>query len=91
MSHGVEQSSSSEPKRPFKRVLRAFAIEFGIYGILLIFYFYLVLEFLAEPLDRWFETNQFVYAFATLALVVARAVVLEATVYFIIDLFQLNR
>ena len=91
MSPGTNDSSTSEQTRPIRRVLRTFAIEFGIYSVLLVLYFYLVLEFLAVPLANLFGSNLAVYAFVTLGLIVLQGVALDAIVYFIIDLFQLNR
>jgi hypothetical protein len=82
---------SSEPRRPFRRVMRTFLIEMSIYGVLLIAYFFLVLKFLAIPLGNLFHSNLIIYAIASLGLIVLQGVALDTIVYFIIDLFKLNR
>jgi hypothetical protein len=90
--------SSNQPSKPGEhgqrmigQEIRNFVVEIGIYAILLIVYFYLVLEFLAAPLANLFESSLGVYAFTSLGLIVAQGVLLDSVVHFIIDFFQLNK
>ena len=60
-----------------KIVMRNFAIEVLVYAVLVIVYFFLVLRWLAEPLNQLFHNNLLVYAFVSLGLIVAQGVLLE--------------
>lgn len=68
-----------------KLLLRNFLIEIVIYAVLLAAYFLVVLRLLGKPLDQLFELNLWVYAFATLFLIVAQSVALEMVTSFLID------
>lgn len=75
----------------FKRMLRIFALEMLIYAVLLVAYFLAALQFLGEPLSRLSRLNPWVYAGATLVLIVAQSVVLEIITSFLIDRLGLER
>lgn len=68
-----------------KRLLRAFLIEIALYAVLLLAYFLVVLRFLGRPLNELFQLNLWVYAFATLLLIVAQSVLLEMVTSFLIE------
>ncbi len=72
-------------------LLRNFGIEVLIYAVLVVAYFFLILEFLGEPLQRLFEHSLVLYAFISLALIVAQGVVLEAVTSFLIRQLGLDR
>lgn len=72
-------------KKPRARILiRNFAIEVLIYGMLVVGYFVLVLRLLADPLKGLFTDNLTLYAFAALALIVIQGAVLEFLTSFLV-------
>jgi hypothetical protein len=72
-------------KNPQIRVIiRNFLLELLIYAALVVAYFFLVLRFLAEPLERLFGSSLYLYAIVCLVLIVVQAVVLEVITTFII-------
>jgi hypothetical protein len=72
-------------------LIRSFAIEMAIYGVLLVAYVYFVLRLLAEPLEQLFEGNLLLYAIAGLVLIVAQAVLLETVTALIVRFLGLER
>ncbi|HFD39827.1 MAG TPA: hypothetical protein ENJ31_08310 [Anaerolineae bacterium] len=72
-------------------LLRNFGIEVLIYAVLVVAYFFLVLEFLGAPLQKLFEQSLILYAFISLALIVVQGVVLEAVTSFLIRQLGLDR
>ena len=58
--------------------LRAFALELGIYSLLVVAYFFLVLHFLGQALLRLEVHHRTIYAATAIALIVAQAVLLES-------------
>ena len=74
-----------------RRIVRNLLIELIIYGILLIIYFLTVLRFLGEPLTNLFHQDPWVYAGASLILIVAQAVALEWVTSFLIDRLKLEQ
>lgn len=75
----------------FKRLIRNFAIEVLIYAALVVGYFFLVLRFLADPLEKLFEDNLTVYGIVALLLILAQGVVLEAVTSFIVGWAGLDK
>ena len=75
----------------WKRLLRNFAIELGIYSILVVVYFLVVLRFLGEPLMVIFQKRLEVYAVLALLLIVGQGVVLEAVTSFLVERLGLER
>ncbi len=74
-----------------KRLLLNFLIEIIIYGILLAIYFVLVLRYLGQPLNQLFHLDPWVYAFATLLLIVIQSVALEMITSFLLDRLGLDK
>ena len=60
-----------------RKLIRNFVLEVLIYSALVVVYFFLVLQFLAEPLGALFVSNLILYAFVALALIVVQGAVLE--------------
>jgi hypothetical protein len=88
----VVASSTEVPmKNPeIRRLIRSFAIEMLIYSALVVGYFFLVLRFLADPLERLFSSNLTLYAIVALVLIIAQAVLLEAITSFVVGLLGLD-
>lgn len=82
-----------EPNEEFstRKAVLGFVIELVIYGIFITIYFLVVLQFLQLPLTEVYSTNLVRYAFISLALVVAQAVLLDVIVTFLLDLLGLGR
>jgi hypothetical protein len=78
-------------KTRHKILLRNFLIELILYALLLIIYFWGVLRFLGEPLNKIFHLSPFVYAVATLILIVAQGVFLEWVTSFLITRLGLEK
>jgi len=79
-------------QRPnLQKLVRNFIIELAVYGILLVIYFFAVLQFLDGILNNLYLNNTTLYAVVGLALIVAQAVVLEAVTSFLIRLLHLER
>jgi hypothetical protein len=74
-----------------RALIRNFAIEMIVYGILVVLYSVLVLHLLGKPLSRLFNDNLARYAFVSLALVVAQAVLLDAVTSFLLHQLHLER
>ncbi|MBN1148528.1 MAG: hypothetical protein JXA78_14815 [Anaerolineales bacterium] len=75
----------------WKRLLRNFAIELGIYGILVVAYFLVVLRILGEPLTKLFHQCLEVYAILALLLIIGQGVILEAITSFLVERLGLER
>ena len=81
----------TENKMPdVRRILRNLAIEMVLYAILLIGYFLVVLQYVAQPLANYFNSNLTAYAFIGLGLIIAQAVLLDNIVGFLIKLLGLG-
>lgn len=79
-------------QRPnLQKLVRNFIIELAVYGILLVIYFFAVLQFLDGILNNLYLNNTTLYAVVGLALIVAQAVVLEAVTSYLIRLLHLER
>jgi len=72
-------------------IIRNLIIEFVIYAILLVGYFFAVLRLLNDVLERFFENNIVIYAFLGLALIVAQGVLLETLTSYLIRWLELER
>jgi hypothetical protein len=71
--------------------VRNFIIELAVYGVLLVIYFFAVLQFLGGMLSNLFVNNMSLYAIVGLALIITQAVVLEAVTSYLIRLLHLDR
>jgi hypothetical protein len=82
-----------EEKQRKRRItlIRNFAIEMALYGILLFAYFFLVLRYLDQPLVELYQNNLWKYAFVAILVISAQAVLLDWVVNFFIDLLGLHR
>lgn len=81
----------TDNKNPSVRlIIRNLAIEMVLYAILLVGYFYLALQYLADPLFDYFNNNLTAYAFIGLGLIIAQAVLLDNIVGFLIKLIGLD-
>ena len=80
---------SRRPK--LRKLVRNFIIELVVYGILLVIYFFAVLQFLGGMLNNLYLHNTTIYAVVGLALIVTQAVVLEAVTSYLIRLLRLDR
>ena len=78
-------------KPDLQKLIRNFAIEMVVYGILLLIYFFAVLQFLGGILHNLYENNTTLYAVVGLTLIVAQAVVLETITSYLIRLLRLDR
>ena len=75
----------------YRQLIISFVIELVVYGILVVAYFYLVLQYLRGFLTDLYSNNLLVYAFLGLGLIVIQAVVLEAITSFLINRLNLER
>jgi hypothetical protein len=60
-----------------KRWLRSFFIELVVYSVMVVAYYFLVLNFLGGWLDRLFEQDRRAYAGAALGLIICQGLALE--------------
>lgn len=83
---------NKEPSRiRLKRMLRNFAIELIIYGVLVVLYYFLALRLLSSPLEQLFEEYLPAYAVISLVLIVAQGVLLESLTSFLLKRLGLQR
>ncbi len=80
-----------DTKPDLPRLIRNFLIELVVYGILLVIYFFAVLQFLGDPINDLYSNNTIVYAIVGLGLIVVQAVALEAVTSYLIRLLRLDR
>jgi hypothetical protein len=73
-------------KKSSGRMMHKFAIEIIVYAALVGAYFYLVLQFLGDPLKLLFSTNLGLYAVVALGLVVIQGIALEFVTSLIVRL-----
>ena len=78
-------------KPNLRKLVRNFIIELAVYGVLLVVYFFAVLQFLGGMLSNLFLNNMSLYAIVGLALIITQAVVLEAVTSYLIRLLHLDR
>jgi hypothetical protein len=78
-------------KANLRILVRNIIIEILVYGVLLVIYFFVVLQYLGDFLTNIFETRLFIYSLLGLGLIVAQAVVLEMVTSYLIRLLRLDR
>jgi hypothetical protein len=79
-------------QKPNIRILiRNLIIELLLYGVLLVIYFFVVLQFLGNFLTDLFNSQLVVYSILGLGLIVAQAVLLESVTSFLLRLLRLDR
>lgn len=81
----MDQDTSSRASQFLK-----FLLELVVYGLLVVVYFLVVLRFLTDPLVAFYEDNVIVYAFLSLGLIIAQAVVLESIVNLLMNILGLS-
>jgi hypothetical protein len=64
-------------KSEIKKMFQSFAVELVVYGTLVVGYFFLVLHFLGDWLNRLFLEERKTYAFVSVFLIIAQGFVLE--------------
>ncbi len=74
-----------------RQLIRNFAIEIILYGILVAIYFFLVLRTLSPWLTTLYDENLTLYAVVALLLIVAQSVVLEWITAFLVERLGLER
>ena len=74
-----------------RHLIRNFAIEIILYGILVAIYFFLVLRTLSPWLTTLYDENLTLYAVVALLLIVAQSVVLEWITSFLVERLGLER
>lgn len=74
-----------------RTLIRNFVIELLVYAVLVIGYFFVVLRFLADPLNALFHSNLTLYGVVALGLILVQAVVLEAVTSFMLERLALER
>ena len=65
-------------KKGAAKSLRAFAMELAVYAVLVICYFFLVLNLLGDWLYRLESQHRYVYAGVALLLIIGQAVLLDS-------------
>lgn len=74
-----------------RRLIRNFTIELVVYGVLVVVYFLLVLQWLGEWLMSLYEDDLRVYAVVALILIVVQGVLFEKVTTFLIERLGLER
>ncbi|MCA9961067.1 MAG: hypothetical protein R3E31_00955 [Chloroflexota bacterium] len=74
-----------------KRLLLHFLVELLLYALLLVVYFLAALRYLGNPMSQLFYSNLWVYAFATLFLIVVQSVFLEWVTSFLVKRLGLDK
>lgn len=75
-------------KKGTARTLRAFVIELAIYAVLVITYFFLVLNLLGQWLYELEIHRRYTYAAVAILLIIGQAVLLESLTTFLIRLIR---
>ena len=75
-------------KKGTARTLRAFVIELAIYAVLVITYFFLVLNLLGQWLYELEIHRRYTYAALAILLIIGQAVLLERVTTFLIRLIR---
>jgi hypothetical protein len=78
-------------KSNLPKLIRNFLMELIVYAILLVIYFFAVLQFLGGMLHNLYIENTILYAVVGLGLIVVQAVVLEAVTSYLLRLLRLDR
>jgi hypothetical protein len=75
-------------KKETARTIRAFGAELAIYAVLVIGYFFLVLNLLGQWLYRLETQHRYTYAGIAILLIIGQAVLLESITTFLIRLIR---
>lgn len=74
-----------------RKLIRNFAIELVVYGVLVVVYFLLVLRWLGDWLTSLYENDLRIYAIVALVLIVVQGVLFEKVTTFLIERLGLER
>lgn len=74
-----------------RKLIRNFAIELVVYGVLVAVYFLLVLRWLGDWLTSLYENDLRIYAIVALVLIVVQGVLFEKVTTFLIERLGLER
>ncbi len=77
--------------KDLRSLIRNFAIELVLYGILVLVYSAVALRWLRAPLCRLFESNLLAYAVLSLGLIVGQGALLDAITAFLLDQLPIER
>lgn len=78
-------------KKDRKKLIRNFALELGLYALLVFGYFWTILQLLGDWLAQLYATNLPLYAVIALLLIVAQGVLLESVTALLVRLLRLER
>ena len=78
-------------KPDLQKLMRNFAIELVVYGVLLIIYFFAILRVLGDFLTNLYNDSLTIYAVLALVLIVVQGVLLEALTSYLIKLLRLEK
>ncbi|MCA9990126.1 MAG: hypothetical protein H6666_00825 [Ardenticatenaceae bacterium] len=78
-------------KKDRKKLIRNFALELGLYALLVFGYFWTILQLLGDWLAQLYATNLPLYAVIALLLIVAQGVLLESVTTLLVRLLRLER
>ena len=78
-------------KKNLPNLIRKFLTELVIYAVLLVIYFFAVLQFLGDFLQNLYDNYLVVYAFLGLLLIVVQAVLLESLTSFLMKILRLEK
>ena len=87
----MDELKSKKSDIDFKKLLRNFAIELVIYGVLVVGYFLVALRFFETYLTDLFNNNLPAYAAVALLLIVLQGVLLDWLTSFLLDQIKLER
>ena len=76
--------------KKIQKLARSFALELGIYAVLVTAYFYLVLHFLGGWLKTEFDADRPLYAVVSLLLIIGQGVLLQAFTTWLLALVRLK-
>ncbi len=88
---GVPAKKRTKSKKEATHTFRALLIELPIYALLVFAYFFLVLHFLGDWLEKLHAHRTTLYALVAIALIIGQAVVLESVTTQILRLFRGGR
>ncbi len=87
----VPAKKRTKSKKDATHTFRALLIELPIYALLVFAYFFLVLHFLGDWLEKLHAQRNTLYALVAIALIICQAVVLESVTTQILRLFRGGR
>jgi hypothetical protein len=77
-------------KRDVKNSLRSFFLEFVVYAVMVVAYYFLVLHLLGGWLNELFRNDRRMYAGVALVLIIAQGILLEMLTRLLLGLIKLR-